>query len=393
MHVAMVVRCFSTKGGLELYAHKLIEGLLQNQVCVTVFCQDNDSTLEHGLLSIRPIAKRPRKLSKAQRLEHDFRAANEALQDASEFDVVHSQHYPTDKATTVTFHNHAVHRWLAVGQPWEIFANESKAKLMKSYRLRDEYDRILCQTARCLIFPANVMQEDYYETYEFLKTNNTPYVVAYPGASLNQAAEPGSGTASAVTQTASKRPFTFLFVGRGYRRKGLDVLQVACSKLAKQGRDFRLVIAGLSAKPLDRVRLALMGLSDKVTYLGFQSDMASIYRCADAAVLPSRIEPFGMAPLQAMQFGLVPIVSRVSGASEVLKHERDSLILDNHLNADELAQHMARLMDDPQLLAALSKEALQTAKSVTWDNTLRKTLQAYEIATGAGTATAQTAVQ
>lgn len=389
MHVAMVVRCFSTKGGLELYSHQLIEGLLDRQIHVTVFCQDNESTLEHELLTVRPIAKRPRKLSKAQRLEHDFNAANLALADTSQFDVVHSQHYPTSKATAVTFHNHAVHRWLAVGQRWEIIANEAKAKLIKSYRLRDEYDRILCQNSRCLIFPAKVMQEDYYQTYQFLQKGQTPYVVAYPGASLNDSA----GSSPEVAAPArSPGPFNFLFVGRGYRRKGLDVLQIACAKLAKEGRDFRLLIAGLSAKPLDRARLSLMGISDKVKYLGFQSDMASVYRSADAAVLPSRIEPFGMAPLQAMQFGLVPIVSKVSGASEVLKHGQDSLILDNHLDPNELARHMARLMDEPELLARLSKQARETALSVTWNDTVLATLPAYEIVMGSASET-KTAVQ
>src|SRR5262249_4930780 len=151
--------------------------------------------------------------------------------------------------------------------------NDAKFRLVKAYKLRDYQDRVLCQSAQCLIFPSQVMQEDYYHNYPFLTAQHKPYVVAHPGALL---ASPSSKT-QPLTSAKTSSAFTFLFVGRGYRRKGLDVLLSAASLLARGGRDFRLLIAGLRAKPLDRARLALMGLADKVEYLGFQKDMDKVY--------------------------------------------------------------------------------------------------------------------
>lgn len=195
---------------------------------------------------------------------------------------------------------------------------------------------------------------------------------------MSTAAPSLAGTASDAKDAKS---FNFLFVGRGFRKKGLDVLFTAC-KLLKQNSShpFRLLIAGLSAKPADRLRLSLMGLQDCISYLGFQKDMDAVYTQARSIILPSRVEPFGMAPVQAMQRGLVPIVSRVSGVAEVLSDKIDSLLLSNHLDAAELADLMNQLMTNAELLNKLSTNALVTAERVNWDETVIQTMKAYEIA-------------
>jgi glycosyltransferase involved in cell wall biosynthesis len=175
--------------------------------------------------------------------------------------------------------------------------------------------------------------------------------------------------------------FKFLFVGRGFRKKGLDILLEACTILNKQypGK-FKLLIAGLKKKGLDSLRLNAMGLQDCVQYLGFQKDMDAVYAQASVTILPSRVEPFGMAPIQGMQRGLVPIVSKISGVAETLHDGENALILQNHLSASELAQHMQKLMTDRESLTKLSANALKTAQKLSWDATVESTVQAYEIA-------------
>jgi glycosyltransferase involved in cell wall biosynthesis len=105
--------------------------------------------------------------------------------------------------------------------------------------------------------------------------------------------------------------------------------------------------------------------------------MARVFAKAKALVLPSKIEPFGMAPIQAMQYGLVPIVSQVCGVSEVLSDNNDALILQNHLSAPELADLMAKLMGNAELYKKLSKQARQSAQTISWDKTVAATEEAY----------------
>lgn len=379
LNIAMVVRDFSPSGGLELYTHKVIEGLLERGNSVTVFCQSTATDFTHPKLKVQPMKPRPEGLTKSERSEHDYEVANHALSEVSGFDIVHSQHYPTAHADVVTFHNHSVLRWSSVGLGWEKLVNDTKYLLMDAYKLRDFQDRVLCANADCLVFPSEIMHEDYFSAYPFLQKNEKSFVVAMPGSTL-YGEKPASSAKCETARVEEKRPFSFIFVGRGFRRKGLDVLFNACSKLAQDGRDFRLLIAGMDAKPLDHARLMHARLQGKVSYLGFRSDMENVYAMADVAVLPSRVEPFGMGPLQAMKQGLVPVVSRVAGVSEVLKHEHDSLILENHLDASELHGLMSRLMDEPELLKKLATEAKVTASNVTWQQTVINTLHAYDLA-------------
>lgn len=368
--IATVVREFSPHGGLELYAHKIIEALLDRGLKITVICESNKSDLQHQNLNIvtwGPQAKGP----KWQRLETQHKQATQAVLQHGPFELVHSQHCPVSGADVVTFHNHTVERLDHVGIWWESGLNRLKRQTVPAYKLRFQQDEELCRVASCLIFPAEVMRKDYWDVYPFLAQENRPYVLAHPGASLNQN--------NKVTKVSNEQ-FSFLFVGRGYRKKGLDVLLQACARLVRDGRQFKLRIAGMSGKPLDEMRMKLLNLSQTVEYLGFQKDMNAVYATADAIILPSRVEPFGMAPIQAMQHGIVPIVSRVCGVAEVLSHQQDALLLNDHLSAAELAQHMARLMDDDGLRMKLSNAAKLSTGRLSWQQTVDRTLEAYGVA-------------
>src|SRR5215470_8958392 len=153
LHIAMVVRSFSPHGGLELYTHKLVDGLLRRGIHVTVICEETDSTLAHANLKTVQFRAADPGLRKSQRLKHYYLAASEAVEDHGPFDLVHSQQLPIAAADVVTFHNHTLRRMSEVGTTLENLFNGAKRALVPAYRLRDHYDRELCLRARCLVFP------------------------------------------------------------------------------------------------------------------------------------------------------------------------------------------------------------------------------------------------
>jgi glycosyltransferase involved in cell wall biosynthesis len=173
--------------------------------------------------------------------------------------------------------------------------------------------------------------------------------------------------------------FAFLFVGRGFRKKGLDVLLDSFRILKRTGKQFKLFIAGLNAKRWDKARLKLLGLDKDVEYLGFRKDMATVYANAHAIVLSSRLEPFGMAVLQAMAHGIVPIVAESCGVAELLSDGKDALLVKNHLNASDFLQAMERLLSDQKLFESLSRQAIQTARQQDWEKSVAVTRQAYDL--------------
>jgi glycosyltransferase involved in cell wall biosynthesis len=370
LHIAFVMRLFSSQGGLELYALKLIEGLLERGHKITVICEVDESNFGHANLIVTKFAPARKSAKKWQKIEHYRQAASSAVAELlakTGVDIVHSQHFPLEQLDAVTFHNHTAARLSKVGYPGEVALNNFKLAFVPAYKLRAKYDRELCERAGMRIFVAEVMKDDFYNTYGL---GQLPYAIAPPGASL-------AGSVQADTAIKQDGTFTFLFVGKGVRKKGLDTLFKACAILKKRGHKFRLHIAGLKEKPLPRLALTVSGISEEVTYLGYQKDMAAVYSQAQVIILPSKMEPFGMAPVQAMQYGLVPIVSQVCGVAEVLTDRADSLILQNHLSAHELADLMETLLKNQELYKKLSSQARQTATLVNWKKTVDATEEAY----------------
>ncbi len=378
--VAMLVRSFSSLGGLELYAYKLIQELLSLGLHITVICEECQTDLKHQNLKVVQISPSHKNANKVAKIEHYIKEFSAAIQKHGPFDIVHSQHLGAHNVDVVTFHNHTVTRLNECGTSFESILNKLKLLLRPDYIMRDEIDAMLVKEAQVLIFPSRICKQDFVERFQFHKKQNmAALTVAYPGwqlASGTHAAENNSAQYLGNGSVAKEK--TIIFVGRGYRKKGLDVLLSACLLLKQQKYNFKLLIAGLKEKPLDKWQLSTFGLTENVKYLGFVNDMEKVYQSGSIIALPSRIEPFGMAALQAMSYGLVPVVSKVSGVAEILQNDIDAQIIENHLDSKELAKHLATLLDDTDKLKRMSEAAKDKAQSVSWQSTVEATLNAYQ---------------
>jgi len=92
-------------------------------------------------------------------------------------------------------------------------------------------------------------------------------------------------------------------------------------------------------------RVAVLGLQDRITFLGWQPDniVAAAYARCDVAVLPSDIEGFGLTALEAWRYGKPCLLSRGAGASEVVQDGVSGRLFDSG-NADSLAQALDDLL-------------------------------------------------
>lgn len=119
---------------------------------------------------------------------------------------------------------------------------------------------------------------------------------------------PADATARVARLGAPER--YVLFVGTAEPRKGLDVAVAAMAQPALRGHG--LVVAGPQGwgdvRVADLARAA--GVADRVVVTGrvSEEDLAALYACARAVVVPSRAEGFGLPVLEAMQSG-VPVVT------------------------------------------------------------------------------------
>ena len=135
-----------------------------------------------------------------------------------------------------------------------------------------------------------------------------------------------------------------LFLGNGFKRKGLSLLLKSLASLKGEGL-FCLVVGGDAAINSYKSKAKSFGIDDRVIFTGPRKDAARFYAAADFFVLPSLHEAFGNVVLEAMASGVPVIVSGWAGASEVLKGELERYILNDPHDADEMTAIMMELLD------------------------------------------------
>lgn len=105
-------------------------------------------------------------------------------------------------------------------------------------------------------------------------------------------------------------------VGSFTEQKGhMFMLEVLCDLPTH----FRLVCVGEG--PLEkkvRQRAEELGISNRITFLGFRKDVARIMKTVDISVIPSKWEGFGLVAVEAMACGNPIVVSDVPGLAEVI---------------------------------------------------------------------------
>jgi D-inositol-3-phosphate glycosyltransferase len=182
-----------------------------------------------------------------------------------------------------------------------------------------------------------------------------------------------------------------LFVGRIEPLKGLETLLQAVAILRERGicqcRQMALAIIGgnphdpqaqnTEMERLKALRLAL-GLEGMVTFLGArdQDALPDYYAAAEAVVMPSHYESFGMVALEAMACGTPVIASEVGGLAFLVRdgetgfhvHDRDP---------EMLADRICRLLTDSQLRQALGEQAARHAQGYGWETIAQRLQKVY----------------
>jgi N-acetyl-alpha-D-glucosaminyl L-malate synthase BshA len=112
---------------------------------------------------------------------------------------------------------------------------------------------------------------------------------------------------------------------------------------------------------LAEARAKDLGVRADVRFLGAQGDVASLLRAADVLVMPSEFESFGLAALEAMASGVVPIATAAGGLPEVVTDGVDGLLVPE-AEIGTLGARVADLCADPARLAAMKAAARGSAE-------------------------------
>ena len=111
-----------------------------------------------------------------------------------------------------------------------------------------------------------------------------------------------------------------------------------------------------------RQLVADLGIEDRVHFSGQQSDVSSYYKLSDAFLLLSAKESFGLAMLEAMYCGSIPIGSTAGGISEVIQHDKTGYVVEIG-GYKQAAQHLIDLFKNETLYEEMQENMLKDIKA------------------------------
>jgi len=104
------------------------------------------------------------------------------------------------------------------------------------------------------------------------------------------------------------------------------------------------------------------GIHEQVIFLGKQDRVSEKLAIADIMLLPSQLESFGLAALEAMACEVVPIATRVGGLPEVIEHGKNGFLAEVG-DVETMARYVVEILSDASKLSTLRKAARAGAQS------------------------------
>ena len=171
-------------------------------------------------------------------------------------------------------------------------------------------------------------------------------------------------------------PRFFLHVGTLQPRKNIEVLIDAFAELRQP--DLELVLVGGKGWSYENIfaHVGDLGLAEKVRFAGYVSDadLPLWYNAATALVFPSVYEGFGLPVIQAMACGTPVIAANTSAIPEAAG---GAALFFNPPNMSALVEHMASVLDDPQIVVTMRQQGLIQARQFSWQRAGQQLLASY----------------
>jgi UDP-glucose:(heptosyl)LPS alpha-1,3-glucosyltransferase len=374
MHIGLVKRSFRLQGGGERQIGYLMTGLLAQGHAVHLFSeQPPPSELPVGVtshvLAAIPAPHAFRPLSFALRVRSALRHASLAV--VQSFDrTLGQQIYRAGEG---------VHR------EWLQRKRRSLPMLARGWSRLSLFDRVLlalerqvfCRTP-LIITNAQRSQEEIGRHYG---VPSPRMLTIYNGvdtgrfhAGVRQRFRETQRTAWDV----SGADLVLLFVGSGFRRKGLGSAVQAMGELRRRGvMNARLVVIGKGRlAPYQRLARKV-AVADVVRFEGLRPEVERCYAGADLFVLPTLYDPFANSCLEAMACGLPVLTTTANGASELMQDGINGCVLGDNPSAETIADALQPLLVGERR-QAMGEAAQHVASDYPLSRALVRTLQVYE---------------
>ncbi len=386
-------------GGMNVYVRDLTHSLGRIGIKVDVFTRSQDEHVPHVLhdlgygnrvvhVAAGPEAPLPKQELIAYLPQFVKGIQNFARQKDLRYDLIHSHYWMSGLAgleLKAAWDAPMVHMFHTLGQMKNRVA-QSPEEMEGGYRIEgeskvlEEADRIVAAT------PAELAQLQWLYQADTNKIEVIP-----PGVDTGHFYPIPNDEAKEFIGVPPEDQM-LLFVGRIEPLKGLDVLIEAIGRYCRERRQekprlFLAVIGGetdISQETMsaEMTRLQALreqyGVTDVVTFLGKRSQdtLPYYYSAAEAVVMPSQYESFGMVALEAMACGTPVVASQVGGLAFLVQDGVTGYTVPT-ADPEALCHHLKMLIDNKELRRKMGEQAFAFAQEYAWEKITDRIVKLY----------------
>jgi UDP-glucose:(heptosyl)LPS alpha-1,3-glucosyltransferase len=345
VRLAIIRQRYTPQGGAERFLEGALEALLERNVAITMYTREWPQTklqlIEPRIINPFHVGRVWRDWGFARKVRNEVIASKVNLVQSLDLVLACDIYRPVDGIHATWLEERLrdaspMLRARVAMSPWHRYMLAMERKLFRSPWLRS----VLCSS--------NMVRDDVMSRFG-LPGQRAP--VLYNAVDSN-AFSPALALHRERIRAKYKIPLdatVYLLVGSGFRRKGVPA---AIEALAQLPAPAHLMIVGEDRRLDDYKHIARRhNVRDRVTFAGFQNDVAPYYGAADAFVLPAIYDAFPDAAMEAFACALPVITSTRSGAAEIVTEGDAGFVCDSR-DIGALVQHM-RALADPQLRARL----------------------------------------
>jgi D-inositol-3-phosphate glycosyltransferase len=385
-------------GGMNVYVRDLTRKLGSLGVHVDVFTRSQDEHVPHVLhdlgygnrvVHIKSGPETPVHRQELNSYVPEFFTGIESFTDIKDlqYDLIHSHYWMSGSAAIELkrmWNVPIVHMFHTLGVMKQRVARPDE-EIEGDYRLIGE-KRILDQ-ADCIVAATPAEKAQIQWLYE---SDTSKITIIPPGVDISHFYPIPPDEAKEVIGVPPCNQM-LLYVGRIEPLKGIDTLIEAIQYMRLNGdfedQSFCLAVIGGEQNESDQnaemARLKEMcyehGLDDLVTFLGRRDQdlLPYYYSAAEAVVMPSHYESFGMVALEAMACGTPVVASQVGGLAYIVQDGITGYTVP-FSDVKALAERLAELIKNPELRSQLGKQAVSVAQGYNWDIIAGRILSLYQ---------------
>ncbi|MFT7034742.1 MAG: glycogen(starch) synthase [Cyclobacteriaceae bacterium] len=269
------------------------------------------------------------------------------------------------------------HDWTAVSAGIEIKEKTNKPLVVHMHSL--DFDR---NSKRNRSWVHDLEEESFKKSDAIISVSDyTSKVIIenYEGVKKKKVHTVYSGSTPVVRKKIKKvfKEKLVLFVGRLTGQKGPNIFMEIAEKVLKKHPNTRFILAGDGHMMSDLINAAATKkMGSKFHFTGHidRQKLEDLYSVADVYCMPSVSEPYGLTALEAASAELPVVLSKQSGAAEVLSGALSA----DHWDVNRFVKHIVSILKNDKVRKTIIDKNSKDLKKLSWKNTADQVFNVFD---------------